>query len=349
MKHLLALLSLVIIPLAADAAQFVYVSIAGENRIAVYVHEQGKLTPAADLKLSGGPGALCVHPNGKYLFASVRSVGNLAGFEINDDGSLRQINEVAAGADPAYVATDRSGKYLLSAYYRAGKVMVHAIDDTGKISQRSQSISTDDKAHAIVSDRSGKFVFVPHTGPNAIFQFRFDAATGKLTANQPAKLVRPENTGPRHLWFHPRADFAYGSDEQGNSVTAYAFDSTAGTLRPIQTLSSLPPAGFQGTKSTSDIEVHPSGKLLYIANRGHDSISCYAVGEESGRLRYLSNTKTEKTPRSFNIDPSGQYLIAAGQNSATLATYRIKANGTLDLIGTTATGTSPWWVLIVDR
>lgn len=351
MNHLLRCLAIVAVVSVetSGAGQSVYVSIAGENRIAVYSMDDGRLTEEGDVKLSGGPGALCLHPNGKYLYASVRSVGNLAGFEINDDGSLSPINEVTAGADPAYVATDRSGKHLLSAYYRAGKVTVHAIDGGGKLGGQIQSIPTDEKAHAIVFDRSGQFVFVPHTGSNAIFQFRFDASTGTLSANDPEKLVRAENTGPRHLWFHPSAETAYGSDEQGMSVTAYQLDSKQGTLETIQTLSSLPPEGFDGGKSTSHIEVHPSGKFVYIANRGHDSLSCYSIDDATSKLRYLSNTPTEETPRSFNIDPSGRYLIAAGQNSATLATYKIQSNGKLEAIGKTATGARPWWVLIVDR
>ena len=125
--------------------------------------------------------------------------------------------------------------------------MVHAIDAEGKLSEQAiQSMPTDDKAHSAVLDRSGKFVFVPHTGPNAIFQFRFDATTGNLMANDPAKVTRPDNTGPRHLWFHPTMDVAYGSDEQGNSITAYRFDSSSGQLDPMQTLPSLPPENFAG-------------------------------------------------------------------------------------------------------
>jgi 6-phosphogluconolactonase len=336
---------------AAQAKQFVYVSLAGDQCIAVYTLDDasGNLTPHSRVDVSGGPGALCVDPERKYLFASIRSVGSLASFRINDDGSLMPLSEVPAGADPAYVATDRSGEYLFSAYYRAGKVMVHAVDPSGKLSQEAtQSIPTADKAHAIVSDRSGQFVFVPHTGPNVIHQFRFDAKLGKLAANDPAKVMRPEQSGPRHLWFHPRADFAYGSDEQGNSITAYRLDAQ-GRLDPLQTLSSLPPQEIAAGKSTSDIEVHPTGKFVYIANRGHDSISCYAIDQATGKMRYFANTKTEKTPRSFNIDPAGRHLIAAGQNSATLACYKIQPDGTLDPVGKTSTGANPWWVLIVRR
>ncbi len=248
------------------------------------------------------------------------------------------------------MATDPSGSFLLSAYYRAGKVMVHAIDPSGKLSeQATQSVPTAQKAHAIVADRSGRFVFVPHTGPNLIFQFLFDAQLGKLTPNDPSQVVRPQQSGPRHLWFHPHADFAYGSDEQGNSITAYRLDARGGRLDAIQTLSSLPAEDAAAGKSTSDIEVHPTGKFVYIANRGHDSISCYALDQATGEMRYSANTKTEKTPRSFNIDPAGRYLIAAGQNSATLACYTIQPDGTLSPVGTTPTGSNPWWVLIVRR
>lgn len=334
----------------AGAADFVYVSIAGENRIAAYALEAGQLRHLGDTSVSGGPGALCVSPDQEYLYASIRSVGNLAAFRIESDGSLTQASEVTAGADPAYLAVDPSGKHLVSAYYRAGSVMVHPIGSGGQLgAEATQSTVTDEKAHAVVFDRSGKFVFVPHTGPNAIFQFRFQPVSGTLQPNQPAKLVRDANTGPRHLWFHPQAPFAYGSDEQGNSITVYRFDTAAGTLEPIQTLSSLPPGGFSGRKSTSDIEVHPTGKFVYIANRGHDSISCFAIDQATGKLRYLSNAKTEKTPRSFNIDAEGRYLIAAGQNSATLATYRIALDGSLQATGRAATGNKPWWVLFVKR
>jgi 6-phosphogluconolactonase (cycloisomerase 2 family) len=69
-----------------------------------------------------------------------------------------------------------------------GKVTVHAIGADGRLSDKPvQSIPTADKAHAIVPDPSNRFVFVPHTGANAIFQFTFDATTGGLTPNNPSE------------------------------------------------------------------------------------------------------------------------------------------------------------------
>ena len=333
------------------AGPFVFISISGENRIAVYQLDEagGQLTLLDNISLTGRPGPLAIHPNRKFLYASIRSVGNLASFRIDaETGKLQLINEVAAGADPAYVAVDPSGRFLLSAYYRAGKVTVHAIDPSGRIGDLLQSVDTDEKAHAIVSDRSGRFWFVPHTGPNAIFQFQFDSSRGQLTPNQPPKLLRQPNTGPRHLWFHPDGDVAYTSDEQGRSVSAYRFDRQAGTLELTQTLSTLPPEADRSQGgSTSDIEVHPSGNFVYVANRGHDSIARFGVDEKTYTLLYRGNTATEQTTRSFNIAPSGRFLIAAGQKSGKAIVFAIDAEtGDLDPTQTIEVGDAPWWVQI---
>ncbi|MBC8352627.1 MAG: lactonase family protein [Planctomycetes bacterium] len=336
-------------PSTGQAKSFVYVSVAGENRIAIYELREtdGELKLQGSMKVSGGPGALTVSPDQKFLFASIRSVGNLASFRLDArSGSLTLVNEVVAGADPAYVATDATGKFLLSAYYFAGKVAVHSIDRQGTISSRPiQEVTTDDKAHAIITDRANQFVFVPHTGPNSIFQFRFDA--GKLIANDVAKLRRPDKTGPRHIWFHPTRDFAYVSDEQGSSITVYRFDPKNGRLTPMQTVSTLPD-GFSRGNSTADIEVHPSGRFVYVANRGHDSIARFQIDSDSGRVTALGQTPTEQTPRSFNIDPSGRFLIAAGESAGKLATYRIdEKSGGLSRLATDEIGKQPWWVLAV--
>ena len=70
-------------------------------------------------------------------------------------------------------------------------------------------------------------------GPNAIFQFRFDAETGRITPNSPARVEMDGELGPRHFCFHPSKDILYFSDEQGCSVTGYNFDSENGTLSAI--------------------------------------------------------------------------------------------------------------------
>jgi 6-phosphogluconolactonase len=255
---------------------------------------------------------------------------------------------VAAGPDPAHLATDATGRFLFAAYYVVGKVTVHAIGADSRLSDKPvQSIPTADKAHAIVPDPSNRFVFVPHTGANAIFQFTFDATTGRLTANNPAKVETPKNTGPRHLTFHPSKPIVYVANEQGGSVTAYDLDTKAGTLSPRQTLSTLPKE-FHGTNACAEIKVHPSGHFLYVSNRGHDSIAGFTL-DDDGKMTAIGQTPTEKTPRSFDIDSSGQFLYAAGKSSGKLATSQIDAKaGSLKLVKTMDVGKTPWWVLAVE-
>src|SRR5262249_38874450 len=267
----------------------VYVSVAAEKRIAVYLMDRatGKLTHRGDAKLDGKPGALAVDLGRRSLFAALRAEGKLDSFRIDPwTGALTHVSAVPAGPDPAHLSTDGAGRSLLPAYYVEAKVTVQAIGKEGALGEKPlQSTPTADKAHAIVPDPSGRHVFVPHTGPDAIFQFAFDAKTGRLTAGSPAKLTTPKGTGPRHLVFHPSKPIAYVANEQGGSVTVYALDPKAGTLSPLQTVSTLPKE-FTGTNACAEIRVHPSGKFLYVSNRGHDSIACFAL-DDDGKVSAL--------------------------------------------------------------
>jgi hypothetical protein len=157
-----------------QATTYLYFALAAEKRIVIYEKDskQGTLTPRGDIKLDDGePGALTVDPKRQFLFASLRSTGKLAAFRIDrDSGKLMHLNTVATGPDPAHLATDATGRFLFAAYYVDGKVTVHAIGADGRLSDKPvQSNPTADKAHAIVPNPSNRFVFVPHTGANAIF------------------------------------------------------------------------------------------------------------------------------------------------------------------------------------
>ena len=231
-------------PSGAVAGSFAYVSLDGENKIVVHAvnGSDGTLSRTSETELEGSAGPLCVSPDRRFLFASVRSAGKLAAFRISpDDGNLTHINTVTAGINPAYVATDRTGRHLLTAYYTEGKITSHAIDKNGRISAKAtQELPTADKAHAIMTDRDNRFVYVPHTGPNTIFQFRFDEKSGRFTALKPARVNTGEHTGPRQFALHPKLDVAYFDYEQGSAIAAFDVDRKSGRLMFRERLSTLP-------------------------------------------------------------------------------------------------------------
>jgi 6-phosphogluconolactonase len=346
------ILAAVLLPCGdALAASYLYLSVAGEQKIAIYAIDpvQGTLIHRTDIVTNGEPGALTFDPGRRHLFAAIRSTGELASFRIDHtSGVVTHVNTVPAGDDPAHISTDQAGRLLLTAYYRAAKVTVHTIAADGSLSEEPlQTVETADKAHAVLADPTNRFVFVPHTGPNTIFQFTFQAKTGRLAANAVPKVTTPEGTGPRHLVFHPTKQIVYVVNEQGGSVTGYALDPKASTLAPFQTASTLP-VGFNGTNATAEIKIHPTAKFLYASNRGHDSIACFILDDE-GKLTVAGQVPTEKTPRSFDIDPRGEFLYSAGESSGKVAAYRIdEKNGRSEWLRSYTVGKQPWWVMAVD-
>jgi 6-phosphogluconolactonase len=336
--------------MSLSARTFVYVSMAPEQKIQIYRLDAdgAALTPVEAFAVEGSPGSLATDPKRKFLFASLRSNSSLASFAIDPaTGKLKLISTAALpkGENAAFVGTDRTGRWLLSASYSAGKVVVHRIKDDGAIeSPAVQTVKTQMTAHCIAVTRDNKLVLVPHVSPNAVFQFRLDAATGQLTEAGKAKGGTPK-AGPRHLAFHPTKNFAYTSDESGSSVTAYSLGAYG--LKPIQTLSTLPD-DFKETSSTAEVKVHPGGKFVWVSNRGHESLAGFAIDAETGKLTAIGHTPTEKTPRSFEVEPDGQFAFGAGEGSGKLAMFRVDAGtGKLTRLHTYAVGKSLTWVMAV--
>jgi 6-phosphogluconolactonase len=333
--------------MTVQADTFVYVSMAPEQKVQVYRLDprDGKLTPVEATGVEGAPGALAVDPQKKFLFASLRSNNTLASFRIDPaTGKLTLLGTAALpkGENAAFVGTDRTGRWLLSASYSAGKVVVHRLKDGTIETPTVQTVETTKTAHCTVTDPGNRYVFVPHVAANAVYQFRLDADTGRLTEAGKAP-GGADKAGPRHLAFHPTQSLAFTSDEQGSSITAYRFDPAIG-LKPVQTLSTLP-ADFTGKNTTAEVKVHPSGKFVWVSNRGHDSLAGYAV-DSAGKLSALGQTPTEKTPRSFDVSPDGRFVLAAGEGSGKLAVYQVDLDtGKLTRRHTCDVGKSLTWVL----
>jgi 6-phosphogluconolactonase len=155
--------------------------------------------------------------------------------------------------------------------------------------------------------------------------YKFNAAQGSLVPNDPPFTALPAGAGPRHFSLHPTGRFAYVINELLNSVTAFARDIDRGSLTELQTISTLPPdQTAPPSYSTAEVLVHPSGRFLYGSNRGHDSITVFAIDQASGRLTFVETQPTQgSTPRGFGIDPSGGYLVAGNQRSDSVVVFRI--------------------------
>ena len=338
-----------------DTRFHMYVSYQDDDRVSIYRVDRtsGDVTLQEEVAIDGGPAPLALSPDRRVLHVGRRGSQQLSSFRVDRrSGALTHIRTVPLQGEPVYVSTDRSGRFVLSAYYYQSTAAVHAVAGDGAASVPPVEWRlTAHGAHAMETDRSNRFAFVPHIanrGPNAIFQFTFDEATGRLTPNDPPRHAPSEYLGPRALVFHPTLDTVYFSDEQGGSVTGYTLDPRRGTLAPFQTISTLPD-GYDEPNTCSQIRMAPSGRFLYAPNRGHNSVASFTVDPVSGRLTATGRVATEPVPRAFNLDPTGRFLYVAGLDSGRLASYRIdRQRGELTPLETYEGGRRPMWVLLAD-
>src|SRR5438034_2829761 len=322
-------------------ADCLYVCLQDEDKIVGFAIDAatGGLTPQAEVAVAGGPSVLALSPDRHMLYVGHRTQPAISSFRIDQrTGGLAPQGSVASPDAPTFLAADRTGRYLLAAYYQGGYAAVHPLGSDGAVGAPPlDRQDTANGAHAIATDPSNRFAFVPHIarlqdnvleppknnpGPNFIAQFRFDAQSGRLTPNAPFRVEQGELVGPRHHCFHPTRDLVYFSDEQGCSVSVYRVDGTAGTLSAVQRISTLLD-GYSERNTCSQIHLTPSAKFLYVGNRGHNSIAGFAVDAATGHLTPVGHVPTEAVPSAFCLDPAGDFLFAAGTASGKLATYRI--------------------------
>ncbi len=292
---------------------------------------------------------LAIRPDKRVLIVGVRGEPVCAAsFQIDaKDGTLTHIANGPLADRMAYLATDRTGAFLLGASYTGHKIAVSPIAPDGRVQAPVQIIPTEPNAHAILPDPANRYVLATSLGGGLIKLFRFDAVTGRLTANEPPAVRVKEKAGPRHFVFHPDGQRVYLLNELDATVCVFDYDPIQGHLDQRQALSGLP-SGFQGKPWAADLHLTPDGRFLYASERTSSTLAGFRVDPRSGMLSLLGHTPTEEQPRGFSIDPSGRYLLAVGQRSHRLACHGIDpASGKLTRLESYPTGQNPNWVEIV--
>lgn len=355
------------------ARTFVYVSNAEDGDIGMYrlmpdgELQTGPRTPAAKIVMP-----MAVSPDKRFLYAASRSEPyTVHVYTINPrSGALTPLSTSPLPASMPYISLDQTGRFLFGASYGSHVVSVNAVGANGRVADEPlQLIPVGRNAHAIRIDDSNRYVYVPTLGTDQVFQFVFDAKSGRLTSNTPAVVQMKAGIGPRHFAFSPDNRFVYVLSEFHATVTSYALDNDSGVMTELGSASGLPPdaplgpgaprlpigspgASPRDTSSdiwAADIHMTPDGRFLYISERTSSTLGAFRVDSKTGELTYLGSTLTEPQPRGFAIDPSGKFLIASGQKSNTISVYAIdQANGALRLLQKYPTGKDSNWIEIVS-
>jgi 6-phosphogluconolactonase len=176
-------------------------------------------------------------------------------------------------------------------------------------------------AHCIVADPSNRFVLAADLGVDRVFVYRLDLEGKSLRHVEGGDAVMHSGAGPRHIAFHPTQPLVYVTNELDSTVATLRFDAERGVLSPLDARSTLP-AGWTGTNYPADIHVAPSGRTLYVSNRGHNSIAVFSVAESTGALALDQVVSTDGDwPRNFSLDPTGRWLLVANQKSGSVVVF----------------------------
>ena len=292
------------------------------------------------------PGFLAVHPNQQCLYSTNAAfqkpnTGGVAAFRIHNDGSLTLLNkQPTEGRGACHLSIDATGQSVVAANYGSGNVAAFKILEDGSLAPSgsthqhtgSGQHSKRQRAphpHSAFIHPHNQYVYVPDLGTDKVMIYSLDSAQGALTPAGHAD-VPGGSQGPRHMKFSKDGKHAYVLNELSLSVATYSVNPGNGQLDHIETISVFTEGNAPelDTMSCAEIRIHPNGKWIYASARdlegqGRDTLSTFQRTQD-GTLKLIANTPASvHFPRNFNIDPTGQWLIAAGQRSSTLAIFSI--------------------------
>jgi 6-phosphogluconolactonase len=297
------------------------------------------------------PSYLAIAPGGSVVYACTETrtvnAGGVSVFRFDrKKGTLTLLNKQSSGGDnPAYVAVHPTGKWVTAGNYSGGSLAAFAVKKDGGLQPYSQLIqhtgSGINKArqemphvHATVFSAKGDYLFTPDLGIDKVVAYKFNSALEKpiQPASPPYALTTP-GSGPRHLDFHPNGRWAYLMEEMSGTVVAYKYRN--GRLEKLQRIAAHPDTAG-GEFGSADIHVSPDGKFLYASNRGtENNLAIFKIDRISGMLSTAGYQSTlGLKPRNFCIDPTGNFLLAANQQTGNIVIFkRDKTTGLLTPTG----------------
>jgi len=346
MKHkiFLATISLLIGFVAAAQQSYLFSGTytSGKSE-GIYVFQfnsaDGTAKPVSHVKISN-PSFVAVSPDERFVYSVEEDAANngkggeISAFSFDKKtGTLSFINRQPTGGDhPCYVSVDKTGKWVAAGNYSSGSLSILPVEANGGLGGATTTIkhegSGPDKTrqssphvHCTKFSPDNRFLFVPDLGIDKVMIYAFDETTGKLKPAKQAFARSAAGAGPRHFCFHPSNKYAYLAEELAGAVVAFKYKN--GRLKNRQRISSMP-LGDTSVAGSADIHVSPDGKFLYASNRANaNTIAIFSINQRNGKLLLIGHQSTlGKTPRNFNFDPSGNFLLVANQNSDEIVIFK---------------------------
>jgi 6-phosphogluconolactonase len=318
-------------------AAYVYAPSAANGTVAAYAvdYQSGALTQIAGSPFSGAgrnPRAVVATPNGKYLYTINHDDNNITVFAVGTDGKLygQQTPSLAVGSFPTAAAIDPQGLFLYVAF-------------TLQLGYTTASPGKGGIAIFAINQSNGQLgtpALVP-VGYNPVSI----AVSEPFCSTAPLVPSNPTCNGSSSSHYN---SFVYVLDQEtaptAPNILGFSQNMTSGALTLLSgssctTTLSVPCTGYPAGVQPSAIAIEPSTRYVYVTDAITNQILGYQVASNTtGNLTGLVSSPylTGQYPVSLIVDPTGQYVLTANYNSATITSFTINlSNGSL---GGTATG-----------
>lgn len=324
--------------------QVVYTASPESHQIHAWqLNDDGALTLLQVVDAPGQVQPMVVSPDKKFLYVGVRPDFRVVAYRIDAEGKLKEAGHAPLTGSPTHISTDRQGRFIFVGSYNDAFVSVSPIGTDGLPGAPTQIVNGLEGCHSANIDLTNQTLFVPALKQDRIALFSL-SDSGELTPRAQSELKTTKGAGPRHMVFHPNQRYAYCVNELDSTVDVW--DISKGEVEKVQSLDMMP-EGFSDTRWAADIHITPDGRHLYSCDRTASIITAFSISAEGATLTVEGHTPTETQPRGFNIDHSGQYLVAAGQKSHHIEVYKITSDrGLLQPLARYAVGQGPMWVVV---
>jgi 6-phosphogluconolactonase len=295
----------------------------------------GELSELAVQKATN-PSFLTVSADGRRLYA-VREVDakdgpGLCTYALDSNrAGLTLLQDLATpGGWPCHVSVNDACSLALVSNYATGEVLAFSLDANGVpasepvvLSRKGHGPNLERQegphAHCALVSPDRRYVYLADLGVDGVVRHPLEDAVDPASD---LTLEAAPGAGPRHLVFSHSGDYLLVNHELSSTVRMYKLGDTVTLVSEVSTL----PSDSTVVSAAGGMRLHPSGKFVYVGNRGHDSIFGARVDEANGKLVPIGTWDVGgRTPRDLAVSPDGRFLLAASQDDAFIRVFSIDA------------------------
>jgi 6-phosphogluconolactonase len=258
--------------------------------------ETGKLSPLNQVSSHDeGPAHITLDRTGKFALVSNYTLGSVAVFPLLKDGRLGQASgfvehkgssvnpERQKGPHAHAIALSPDNRFAIVADLGLDQLLVYRFDPSkGSLGAAPQIVRASPGAgpRHLAFSSDGRFLYVINEMQSTVVTYSYNAATGALHELQNIPTLSKNFSGDNtaaEIEIHPAGNFLFASNRGDDSIAVFAISSTAGTLTPVQTVSS-------GGKTPRNFAIDPTGSWLLVANQDSGEIVVFSIDRKTGRL-----------------------------------------------------------------